>query len=181
MISFYESLTPFILIAFAIGMDAFSVSMSVGLMRQRLRMLAYFIGLVGLFHIIMPLFGMGLGNFLSHQLGAIAQIIGGWMLIMIGAQMAIAIFFEKNMERYVGYASLFILAFTVSLDSFSIGITIGMLGINLFVVVILFGIISMLCCWAGIMLAQQGERFLGRYSEAIGGVVLIGIGIQMVW
>ncbi|GAA0468750.1 manganese efflux pump MntP family protein [Alkalibacillus silvisoli] len=181
MISFYESLTPYLLIALAIGMDAFSVSMSVGLMRQRLRMLIYFVGLVGLFHLIMPLLGMGLGNYLSQQLGAIAQIIGGWMIIMIGIQMVLATFFEKDMQRYVGFTSLFLLAFTVSLDSFSIGITIGMLGINLFVIVVMFGLISMLCSWLGLMLAHQGEKFFGRYSEAFGGMVLIILGVQMVW
>ncbi|WP_188207615.1 manganese efflux pump MntP [Alkalibacillus aidingensis] len=181
MISFYESLAPLLLITIAVGMDAFSVSMSVGLMRQRLRMLLFFVSVVGFFHVVMPLLGITLGHMLSEKLGSIAQIIGGWMLIMIGIQMIFATFFEKETKRYIGMMSLIILAFTVSLDSFSVGISIGMFGINYYFVILLFGLVSMLLSWAGLLLAHHGERFLGRYSEALGGLVLLALGIQMAW
>lgn len=49
------------MMALALGMDAFSVALGMGLLRLRLRQMFY-IGLtIGLFHILMPLAGMAVG------------------------------------------------------------------------------------------------------------------------
>lgn len=182
MISLLESTTPLILLAFAVGMDAFSVSLSVGLMRIRLRYLLIYLFLVGAFHVAMPFLGMLVGHLLSHKLGMIAQIIAGWMLIMIGTQMAIATFLEKNTLKRINFLGILTLAFTVSLDSFSVGMSIGliMFSFNQFAVICLFGIVSALLATIGVVLARKGKVFLGKYSEAIGGLVLIVIGLQMI-
>ena len=161
-------------------MDAFSVSLSVGLMRVRLRVMASFILLVGIFHVMMPLAGVTLGHLLSHKLGVIAQSIGGWILIIIGAQMIIATMLEKEMTRHMHMAGFTILAFTVSLDSFSVGLSLGMFGLNQVAIIILFGIMSMFLATLGIILAKRGKTILGNYSESLGGFVLIFLGIQMV-
>ncbi|MGP4072326.1 manganese efflux pump MntP [Piscibacillus sp. B03] len=179
MTYFYESLIPIVLLSVAIGMDAFSVSLSVGLMRVRLRIIATFIMLVGLFHVLMPLAGVTLGHLLSHKLGLIAQSIGGWILIIIGAQMVIATMLEKEMTRSMHLTGFTILAFTVSLDSFSVGLSLGMFGLNQVAIIILFGLMSMFMATLGIIFARRGKTLLGKYSEALGGIVLIFLGIQM--
>ncbi|MGM8215007.1 manganese efflux pump MntP [Bacillaceae bacterium W0354] len=182
MISLYESLAPLLLLAVAIGMDAFSVSLSVGLMKIRLRIILLYIILIGLFHVIMPFMGMIVGHFLSNKLGMIAQIVGGWMLIMIGAQMIIATLIEKETLKQINFLGLLALAFTVSLDSFSVGISIGMtmFGFNQIAVILLFGLMSMFLATLGLYLAKKGKTIFGKYSEAIGGIVLVFIGLQMI-
>ncbi|TFB19244.1 hypothetical protein E3U55_11040 [Filobacillus milosensis] len=180
MTIFYESIIPIVLLSVAIGMDAFSVALSIGLMNVRLRIIAGFILLVGLFHVIMPLAGVTLGHFLSHKLGVIAQLVGGWILIFIGAQMIIATLLEKNMTRNLHLPAITILAFTVSLDSFSVGLSLGMFGLNQVAIIIMFGIMSMFLSSLGIILARRGQTLLGKYSEALGGIVLIFLGLKMV-
>lgn len=49
MMAVFDTFTPFILIAFALGMDAFSVSLSIGLMKIRLRKILFFILMVGFY------------------------------------------------------------------------------------------------------------------------------------
>lgn len=51
MMAVFDTFTPFILIAFALGMDAFSVSLSIGLMKIRLRKILFFILMVGFTHL----------------------------------------------------------------------------------------------------------------------------------
>ncbi|WP_054754787.1 manganese efflux pump MntP [Piscibacillus salipiscarius] len=159
MTYFYESIIPIVLLSVAIGMDAFSVSLSVGLMRTRLCMIATFILLVGLFHVIMPLAGVTLGHLLSHKLGIITQSIGGWILIIIGAQMMVATMLEKETDRTLHLAGFTILAFTVSLDSFSVGLSLGMFGLNQFAIIMLFGIMSMFLATMGIILLEKEKPF----------------------
>ncbi|GEL77262.1 manganese efflux pump MntP [Tenuibacillus multivorans] len=180
MTLFYESIIPILLLAIAVGMDAFSVSLSVGLMRIRLRIIAAFILLVGAFHVLMPLAGVTLGHLLSHKLGIIAQLIGGWILIMIGAQMIVATLLQKDMVRHMKLTGFVVLAFTVSLDSFSVGLSLGMFGLNQAAIIMMFGLMSMIMATLGIMLAKQGKMLFGQYSEALGGIVLIVLGVQMV-
>ncbi|MDQ0160594.1 putative Mn2+ efflux pump MntP [Alkalibacillus salilacus] len=181
MMFFYESVVPYVLIAFAIGMDAFSVSLTVGMTHRRLRWWLYFVVLVGAFHVMMPLAGIGFGEFLSEQFGQMAQVIGGWMLVVIGIQMVISTFWQHDLNKSLSVFGLMVLAFTVSLDSFSVGVSIGMIGAHVFVIAVMFGLVSMVLSWFGLMLARHSRKWFGVYSEAFGGLVLTVLGLQMVW
>jgi len=182
VISFFESVAPILLLAIAVGMDAFSVSLSVGLMRIRLRFIFLYLFFIGLFHVIMPFLGMLVGHFLSLQLGLLAQMISGWMLIMIGGQMIISTFIKKDSLRRIHLFGLLTLAFTVSLDSFSVGISLGltMFSIDQIAIIFLFGLVSLFLATFGFVLARKGKSFFGIYSEMVGGIILLAIGIQMI-
>ncbi len=180
MMTVFDTFTPIVLIAIAVGMDAFSVSLSIGLMRIRLRKVLFFILLVGSFHVLMPTFGVTLGEFISDRLGVIANIISGWLLIMIGVQMIIATILDKEISKHIHYSGLTLLAFTVSLDSFSVGLSMGMGGVTQFIAILLIGLTSTLLATFGIILSRNGINLFGRYSEAIGGIILMVLGIQMV-
>jgi len=79
-----HNLTSLVLMAIAVGMDVFSVSLGLGMQQLRLKRIA-FIGVVfGIFHIIFPLIGMILGTFISHQVGHFATLAAGLLLFFIG-------------------------------------------------------------------------------------------------
>lgn len=120
------------MMAFALGMDAFSVSLGMGMLRLRLKQIAY-IGLtVGFFHIVMPLIGMAIGRLLSVRLGHMATYIGGGLLLILGIQMVIASFRheQEHWLRPIGIG-LFLFSFSVSLDSFSVGLSLGIYGVEI--------------------------------------------------
>ncbi|MBB5355449.1 MULTISPECIES: manganese efflux pump MntP [Anoxybacillus] len=162
------------MMAFALGMDAFSVSLGMGLLQLRLKQIAY-IGLtVGFFHIVMPLAGIVIGRLLSVQLGHMATYIGGVLLFILGVQMVVASF-RHEQERWlrpVGIG-LFLFAFSVSLDSFSVGLSLGIYGVEVVFAVIAFGLTSMVLTWMGLLLGRRFQRWLGTYSEALGGTILL--------
>lgn len=64
------------MMAFALGMDAFSVGLGMGMAKLKRNQVFQIGVIIGLFHVIMPLGGMIAGQFLSGALGALAGYIG---------------------------------------------------------------------------------------------------------
>ncbi len=167
------------LMAIAVGMDAFSVSLGMGMLNLRLRKIAFIGILIGIFHIFMPFFGIVLGNILSEKFGSFAIYVGGILLIVLGIQMFIHSFSEQNNTYLVRGLGLFLFALTVSLDSFSVGLSLGMFGVRTVVALFLFGFFSMVLTWLGFLLARKASSLLGSYSEVLGGSILCAFGIQL--
>jgi manganese efflux pump family protein len=170
------------LMAIALGMDAFSVSLGMGMQEIRLRRIATIGIFVGAFHIIMPFLGMVLGNIFSNQFGSFAVIMGGILLIVLGVQMFFNSFSkEENHSRMVSGFGLLFFAFTVSLDSFSVGLSLGMFGVHTVVALVLFGGASMVLTWLGFLLARKVSGLFGSYSEVFGGSILCAFGLQLIF
>ncbi|HZG73742.1 MAG TPA: manganese efflux pump, partial [Chondromyces sp.] len=94
MAEYMGEIFTLMLMAFALGMDAFSIGLGMGMFQLRLKQIFY-IGLtIGLFHVWMPLAGMLAGRFLSEQFGTIAGYAGGILLILLGLQMILSGFKE---------------------------------------------------------------------------------------
>jgi manganese efflux pump family protein len=178
--SYIEEMISFLFMAFALGMDAFSVSLGIGMQKLRLKRIAL-VGLaIGIFHIIMPFIGIILGKFISGAIGNFAVIAGGVLLLGIGIQMIANAFIHdsKQILDPKGFGLLAI-AFTVSLDSFSVGLGLGMYGAKTAIVIITFGVVSMLLTWIGLLLGKKVHGFLGIYSEILGGSILCGFGLNL--
>jgi len=170
------------MMAFGLGMDAFSVGLGMGLIRLRLKQIFY-IGLtIGLFHIFMPLCGIIIGRFISQQFGGIATYVGGMLLLVLGIQMIVSSFREESQPFIspVGMGLVFF-ALSVSLDSFSVGLSLGIYGARTVLAVTLFGLFSMFLTWGGLILGRRFQRWLGVYSEALGGSILLAFGIKLLF
>ncbi|RHW37183.1 hypothetical protein D1B31_15525 [Neobacillus notoginsengisoli] len=173
-------LATLLLMAFALGMDAFSVGLGMGMYRLRLRQI-FKIGLtIGVFHVWMPFAGMIAGRFLSEQFGSFASLIGGLLLILLGLQMIWA-GLRKEHESIItpiGFGLMFF-ALSVSLDSFSVGLTLGIYGARTMVAIICFGIAAAILTWAGLLAGRKVQGWLGSYSESLGGVILLAFGLKL--
>jgi manganese efflux pump family protein len=179
---FIGELVALSMMAFALGMDAFSVALGMGLLRLRLKQIFYIGITIGIFHIIMPLLGMFVGRFLSYQLGSIASYIGGVLLLMLGIQMIVTSFRKEN-DSFISPMGigLIFFAFSVSLDSFSVGLSLGIYGVRTLLTIVLFGLFSMVLTWIGLMLGRHFQQWLGAYSEALGGSILFAFGLKLLF
>ncbi|MCM3567200.1 manganese efflux pump MntP family protein [Neobacillus mesonae] len=169
-----------VIMAAALGMDAFSVGLGMGMYKLRLRKI-FEIGLtIGLFHVIMPLAGILAGKLLSDKFGDLASWVGGLLLIVLGMQM-IWSSLKKEAESVITPIGFGLLAFalSVSLDSFSVGLTLGIYGAKTAFVLLCFGIVATVQTWAGLLLGRKVRGWLGAYSEALGGAILLAFGIKM--
>ncbi|WP_445488885.1 manganese efflux pump MntP [Niallia sp. 03133] len=169
-----------ILMAFALGMDAFSVALGMGMYKLRLRQIVK-VGLtIGVFHVIMPLIGIVAGRFLSENFGAVAMYIGGGLLIILGIQMIWSVFKEEEAYKItpVGFG-LLLFSLSVSLDSFSVGLSLGIYQARTAVVLACFGIGATVLTWAGLIIGRKVQGWLGTYGEVLGGGILLTFGIKL--
>lgn len=168
--------------ATALGMDAFSVGLGMGMQALRLKRI-FMVGIsVGIFHSIMPFIGIVLGRFISTKLEGFAVLGGGLLLFVLGVQMVLNSFNreDKVVVSPVGIG-LILFSLSVSLDSFSVGLSLGMSGVKTFLALILFGLASMTLTWTGLLVGRKAKGFLGVYSELFGGSILCAFGLKIIF
>ncbi|MBB6450474.1 putative Mn2+ efflux pump MntP [Geomicrobium halophilum] len=165
--------------ATVLGMDAFSVAMAFGLQTLRIHILKIAIT-VGLFHMLMPLLGISLGFWMTSMYNAeIAQVVAGLILLVIGIQMINSSRkAEKGTSFHLHGMGLFLFAFIVSLDSFSIGVSLGIFGVEVIMVIIVFGVMSTFLTWLGLRAATLLRHKIGSIGEGFGGLILMLFGLN---
>ncbi|MGE8205005.1 manganese efflux pump MntP family protein [Heyndrickxia sp. NPDC080065] len=182
MVAIIAEFFTLMLMAFALGMDAFSIGLGMGMFQLRYKQIFY-IGLtIGIFHIWMPMLGIFAGHFLSDRFGIFAQYIGGILLIILGIQMALSGFKkeEKTIIKPFGWGLIFF-ALSSSLDSFSVGLSLGIFGARSAAVVICFGFAAALLTWAGLIIGRKFQGVIGTYSEVLGGSILFAFGLKLLF
>ncbi|MEW9671215.1 manganese efflux pump MntP family protein [Ammoniphilus sp. 3BR4] len=170
-----------LMIGIALGMDAFSLGIGMGMLGIRLRTIAKISILIGLFHIIMPLFGIASGKFLSAVVGDVATFIGGLILCFLGANMVWGSIFQVEGEprsyRTEGFG-LLLFAMSVSIDALSVGLSFGLFKTDVLLSVLVFGLIGMLMTGCGLLLGKQVGHRMGGVGEALGGFIILAFGIK---
>jgi putative Mn2+ efflux pump MntP len=78
-------------------------------------------------------------------------------------------------HRTVG--GMLVFSFSVSIDSFSVGVSLGMFSAHMLLTVLMFGFFGGLMSVLGLLLGRRASRSLGGYGEALGGVILFAFGL----
>lgn len=172
-----------IVMAIALGMDAFSLSVGIGMRGVRRTEMARISGMIALFHILMPLLGMVAGLYVGQLLGEIARFFSGGLLLLLGAHMIYASFQEETVRSFDHRKLLGMLLFSlsVSVDSFSVGVSLGMFHSSLLLTVLAFGLFGGIMSLSGMWLGRRVSHNLGDYGEAIGGAILFGFGLLFIF
>jgi manganese efflux pump family protein len=168
------------IMAMALGMDAFSLGIGIGLKGIRLRDILKISTLVGLFHILMPLLGMFMGQFVSSLLGDVAQMAGGGLLIALGAHMIYSSLQGEEVRSFDHRTlwGLFVFAISVSIDSMSVGVSLGILASDLVLTILMFGAAGGLLSVLGLLVGRRAGGWVGDFGETIGGFILLVFGIR---
>lgn len=171
-----------LMIAFALGMDAFSLGVGVGMVGIRLREIVKVSITIGLFHVAMPVIGIAVGVYLSDLVGGIAVTIGGGVLMLIGLHMLWNGFAQKEQKSVLRTKGLGLLlfAFSVSLDALTVGFSFGLMEVNTVLAISLFGVMGAAMSSCGLLLGRSVGGWLGEYSEIVGGLILLCFGLKIV-
>lgn len=167
-------------IGFALGLDAFSLGIGIGLRGIRKLDILKLGLVVALFHMIMPLIGMAAGQAVSSLLGGVAAKAGGLLLLLLGGSMIYGSFRggqQVTLDHRTA-AGLLLFAFGVSIDSFSAGVSLGIFAADLLVTMLVFGFFGGAMSVAGLLLGRSVGRGLGEYGEACGGAILFAFGVM---
>ncbi len=177
-------ITTILLIALALAMDAFAVSIANGLTMCPLHVRTAFISsfLFGQVQAGLP----PLGYLLGYQFKELIQPVDHWiafgLLGFIGGKMIYEAFLlEKEKEKILTIRVLLVLAVATSIDAFAVGITFAVLHTAIVIPVIIIGVITFILSFFGVWIGCTFGKNLSGKAEIIGGIILICMGIKIVF
>ena len=172
-----------LLVAGSLGLSNFAAAIGIGVSgvdaRTRLR-----VGLVfGLFEAAMPLVGLLAGHSLARTLGHSARWIGAALLIATGLYALIQAVRRDGPDSSdatgQGLGRLLISGLGLSIDNLAVGFALGTYHVALVTAAVIIGAVSVTMALIGLELGRLLGTRIGDRGEAIGGIVLIGVGIAV--
>lgn len=185
-----------VLLGFGLAMDAFSVSLANGLADRDMkkgRMLAV-AGTFALFQFAMPLIGWLFVRYAEQKLewfGRFVPWIALFLLLYIGGKM-LKEGIEENRSsgkketaaeeesEKLGAGELVMQGVATSIDALSVGFTIA--GYSLLQALsssLIIGVVTLGVCIAGLRIGRRLGTMLAGKASILGGVILIGIGLEI--
>lgn len=171
------------LVAVALAMDAFSVSMTKGFTQKHLTkpQILYYGLFFGGFQAIMPIFGYFCGNAIASIVKSLAPIIGFILLLAIGLNMIRESLTgdDDEITDQFSFKEVFLLAIATSIDAFAVGITIALVNDPILISSIIIGVVAFIFSILGIFIGKKIGNYVGDKFQIVGGVILILIGIKI--
>jgi putative Mn2+ efflux pump MntP len=190
-----------VLIAVSLSMDAFAVSITLGLSAGKptpgeiLLPGLYF----GLFQSLMPLTGYFAGTYFAQKIEGIDHWIAFALLSFIGGKMikdsrfnrgqdsrfnrGQDSFSRKNEEAPLknsfGFTRMLLLAVATSIDALAVGITFAFFKVHIFTAVLITGTTTFVIAMGGVIIGGLFGTKYKAQAECTGGAVLLLIGIKI--
>ncbi len=175
------------LIAIGLAMDCFAVSLGVGTagtaigFRPTFRLFFHF----GIFQAGMTLLGWLAGRTIVNYVASVDHWVAFGLLLFVGLRMI------RSGQRKEGESSslpdpshgitLVMLSVATSIDALAVGLSLALLAMNVFWSALVIGLVSAILSLLGLLLGKQlGLRF-GKSMEILGGIILIGIGLEVLF
>ena len=168
---------PTILMGLGLSMDAFSLAILYGTLSFNKRQAITLSMIVGAFHFFMPLFGFHFGNFVFQTLSINAHVLIGIIFTIIAIQMFTSLNKEEELITLKNFGSLLLFGFTVSIDSFTVGIGLSAINENIYLAAFIFCLTSALFTLLGLLMGKKLNKVFGQISVLIGSIILFGLGI----
>lgn len=184
-------------VAVALGADAFSIALGLGLSGAERRFRIRFVLVVGLLHVVMPLIGLVVGAVVGQFLGKWAAIAGALVLAFIGIQML-----HKGLERgkeevmpfdlsrlnrkeswlkglSSEWGAVLVLGISVSIDALTVGFGLGTVQVPIPVTVATMGTVAGLMTALGWLGSRYLSAVVGQRAQVLGGLILTLLAIKM--
>lgn len=177
------------LVALALAMDCFAVSMASGIMFKRAvpRQMAAMVLLFGLFQALNPLLGWLGAELFRELIESVDHWIAFAILGFLGVRMIVDSFKDEEEKKFNPrrFKVILTLAVATSIDALAVGISFSCMGYSslpsLIYPLVAIGIVSSVMTALGLFLGVRfGKAFAGRLrAELWGGIILIAIGIKV--
>lgn len=173
--------------AVALAMDAFAVAVVSGLSlnpltgRHVFRLAFHF----GLFQALMPVIGWSLGRAVHERIADYDHWIAFALLAVVGGKMIVGAFRgddapAASKDPTAGW-TLVMLSIATSIDALAVGLSLAMIGAEIVLPALVIGVVAAAFTAVGMLLGRQLGGLWGKRIEVVGGLVLVGIGIKIVF
>jgi manganese efflux pump family protein len=174
-----------VILAIALSMDAFAVSIGLGSKHiKRVKSMALMSALYfGLFQGLMPLIGYFGGKGVLGWVDNYAHWIAFGLLLIIGGKMiyeSLQHGIEQDIAK-ITHRIMLLLAIATSIDAMAAGFTLTLLNVNPFLACLVIGAATAIFSWFGVLIGSVSGTWLESKAEMLGGVVLIGIGVKILY
>ena len=172
-----------LLIAIALAMDAFSVSLTKGFTLKKITktQVLWFAIFFGGFQAFMPVLGWLGGIQLEWLITTFAPWVAFILLLLIGSNMIRESFSndEEDSSDKFSFKELTLLAIATSIDAFAVGITYAVLKTDILIPIIMIGVTAFIFTIIGLYLGKKIGNYFGDKFEILGGVILILLGVKI--
>ena len=182
------NLSATILLAFGMSMDAFAASIGKGATLHKPKFSeAVRTGLIfGAIETLTPLVGWGLGMLASQFILEWNHWIAFILLVFLGGRMIVEVFRGDSDEACEaphrhGFWLLVTTAFATSRDAMAVGVGLAFLQVSIVTTALAIGCATFIMSTLGMMVGRFIGPLLGKRAEILGGIVLIGIGSEILW
>lgn len=180
------SFVEILLIAISLAMDSFAVSITAGLIlksfspKHFVRIAFY----MGLFQAIMPVLGWMIGTSFRHYIISIDHWVAFFLLLVLGGKMIYddlkceddhCCFDPQKRLVVIG------LALATSIDALVVGVNFAFLDMDIINPIYIIGITSFVLSFLGVFIGCQVGTNVKLKFTLIGGVILIGLGINILY
>ena len=183
------NLLTIVVIALGLAMDAFAVSVTIGAVYKKpgighaFRTALTFGG----FQAAMPVIGWLTGMTVRKFIQDYDHWVAFCLLAAIGCKMIYESFKIKRVQsgkmtdsNSLRISMLLALAVATSIDAFAVGITLSfLLTRSIAITVIIIGAVTFVLSYAGVYIGKSLGHFFANRIEALGGLVLLGIGTKI--
>lgn len=174
-----------VLIAVGLAMDAFAVSICRGLKVKEVSM-GYSLStasMFGLFQAMMPVIGFFAGRYFEKYITSIDHWLAFGLLAIIGINL-IKESFAKEEEVYCdnnSFKELLLMAIATSIDALAVGISFAFLKTDIVSAALIIGIVTFGFSLTGVYVGHFFGSKLKSKAEILGGLILIGIGLKILF
>jgi len=180
------TLISLFMIALALSLDAFAVSISCGIKIRSLR-IKIFVKIAlcfGVYQALMPLIGWSFGHLIIDFVSQYAH----WISAAIFGALAVKTFkefFENHHEETCGAACecrnwrcLLGLGLATSIDALLVGLVLALYQIHLIFSVSLIGLVTFAMSMLGLFIGNRASAVLGRWAHFVSGLLLLGLAVD---
>lgn len=180
-------------LALSLSFDSFAVSVSSGLMLPRIQFFKACIIAFSLafFQAVMPLIGWLAGISIREYLGEYDHWIAFGLLSALGIKMIIeSLKPEEQRNNFHPLKPVVLLTMSVatSIDALIVGVSFAFietpdrpLWLSILLPVFVIGSVTFIMSMLGILFGKKAGSHLGKRMEMLGGVILIGIGLKILF
>lgn len=173
------------IVALGLSIDTFAVAVSSGIVKSKITFTSAL-----KYSFVMAFFQGGMlliGGFLGFKIQPTIEAFDHWvafgLLLAVGANMIFSAFKNDNDKKInpLKFATMMLLALATSIDALAVGFSFAFSEINVYVTVLIVSIVTFFAAMLGLLLGKSSATFWGKKLEIIGGIILIGIGIRILF
>ncbi|NMA63879.1 MAG: manganese efflux pump [Syntrophomonadaceae bacterium] len=194
----WKDMATILAVAVALGADALSVALGMGLSGVGRQVKIRFVTIVAVLHVLMPLVGMQVGLAAGRFLGVWAGWLGALVLFYIGYDMIKsgvkdtetfsfaegkqALWGQAEVERQPkgSLLAMVIVGVSVSIDALTVGFSLGTARVPVALTVVVMGITAGFMTTIGFIGGGFLGRTVGSRAQVAGGIVLFLLAITMI-